>query len=101
MLYLDHAEVAVEEAPVLRVLAALDVVGHGQEDVAGGRVVEVEHVLRELLIGVINPSQYEYMYMSRSDESTCMHLLQLLACTALVTSSKDPVLVLPASSFLL
>ena len=39
--YLDHAEVAVEEAPVLRVLAALDVVGHGQEDVAGGSVVKV------------------------------------------------------------
>ena len=74
---LDHAEVAVEEAPVLRVLAALDVVGHGQEDVAGGRVVEVEHVLRELLIGVINPTHPGiYKYMSRSDESTCMHLLQ-------------------------
>ena len=101
-MYLDHAEVAVEEAPVLRVLAALDVVGHGQEDVAGGSVVEVEHVLRELLIGVINPTHPGiYKYMSRSDESTCVHLLQVLACTALVTSSKDPVLVLPASSFLL
>ena len=51
-MYLDHAEVAVEEAPVLRVLAALDVVGHGQEDVAGGSVVEVEHVLP--MINTIN-----------------------------------------------
>ena len=43
---LDHAEVAVEEAPVLRVLSALDVVAHGQQHVPRRRVVEVEHVLQ-------------------------------------------------------